>query len=198
MIKINLLKDPFAQRSRTTTKNSGDEFVENHSEAKPTNKKSQLLAGLLLFLIFGSLGGLYYLWLDRYLIKEKNRNMDLSAQKEELEPYFKLEQQFREQNESLREKEEVLTKLKKQQQLPVYFLLELANSIPDNIWLVRINNKANRVEIRGESLSEDAIYKFRDNLASKPQRFTNVNFPGAIRRSEKLEFAITFDLMNPV
>jgi len=198
MIKINLLKDPFALQTSATAKNDEGEFVENNSEAKPANKKSRSVAGILLFLIFGSLGGLYYLWIDREFAKEENRNADLTAQKKELEPYFALEHQFREQNESLRKKEEELTKLKKQQQLPVHFLLELANSIPDNIWLVRINNKVNKVDIRGESLSEDAIYQFRDNLASKSQWFTNVNFSGATRRSERLEFSITFDLMNPV
>ena len=198
MIKINLLKNPFAKQAPVNTNNDGDGLVENQSEAKPAGKKSRSAAGLFLLLLFVGLSGLYYLWLNRDFTQEGNRDFDLNAQKKELEPYFSLEQQFREQNESLRKKEEELTKLKKQQQLPVHFLSELANSIPDNIWLSRINNKGNKVEIRGESLFEDTIYHFRDNLASRSQWFKNINSPGTTRRNDKLEFTITFDLANPI
>ena len=197
MIKINLLRDPFTQ-AQSARKSDVSEPAINMPGAKSVyNKKQSSVGVILLFLIFGSLGGLYYYWLDREIVKEQELNVELTAKKKELEPYFQLEQQFREQRESLRKKEQILTKLKKQQQFPVYFLIELANSIPDNVWLVRINNKGNKVEIRGESLSEDAIYKFRDNLASRSQWFNNVNFPGAVRRDRRLEFSINFDLMNP-
>ena len=200
MIKINLLRDPFtqAQAARKSDANEPAPVINIPGAKSAGNKKQSSAGAILLFLIFASLGGLYYYWLDREVTKEQERNVELTAQKKELEPYFQLEQQYREQRESLRKKEQILTKLKKQQQFPVYFLIELANSIPDNVWLVRVNNKGNKVEIRGESLSEDAIYQFRDNLASRPQWFNNVNFPGATRRDRRLELSINFDLMNPV
>jgi Tfp pilus assembly protein PilN len=196
MVKINLSRDSLSQASsnKKTVENASTELP---SDTKPGGK-STLVTAILLFLLFVGLGGLYYFWLNGNIKREKERNAALSADKKNFEPYLKLEQQFRDQKEALEKKEEELTKLKKQQQLPVYFLQELGNSIPDNVWLVKINSKGVKVEIRAESLTEDAIYQFRDNLAARYQWFKNVDYPGATRTDKRLEFTLTFDLINSV
>jgi len=185
MIKINLLRDPLIQSAAKggAPKNEAAENpVEAKMETKDTSKdtggggKQSITYGILCCLLFSCLGGLYYMWLNRSVAAEQSRSASLSGEKDELKPYLKLEGQFREQSDSLRKKEEALAKLKKQQQLPVYFLQELANSLPDNVWFARLTFRGAKVEIRGEALTEDAIYQFRDNLASRDQWFRNVNY----------------------
>jgi Tfp pilus assembly protein PilN len=197
MIKINLLRDPFVQSpAKAGGKNENTGQVQMTPEPTSSGDKPSSVLAIVFGLIFSSVGGLYYWRLDSNFAEEEERNAILSEEKQKLEPYFLLEKQFREQKESLTKKEEVLTKLKKQQQLPVYFLQELGNSVPENVWFVKITSKGPKIEIRGESLTEDAIYQFRDNLVSKSQWFRNVNFANASRKDKKLEFTLTFDLAN--
>jgi Tfp pilus assembly protein PilN len=203
MIKINLLSDSHSQASSKSASN--DEPIEPYYEEKPMSGKSPRkssisVSGILVFLLFASLGGLYFYWLDGLITGEEARHKVLNAEKQQLVPYFKLEQQFREQRESLKKKEEVLTKLKKQQQWPVYILEEFANSIPaENFWTSKISTKGTKVEVTGEALTEDVIYQFQSNLAARPQWFAQVVFGGAQKRlaDNRLEYKFTFDLVNP-
>jgi len=196
MVKINLGRDSLSQPPRNK-KIVKDVPAEPQSDTK-LNSKSIPLKAILLFVIFVALGGFYYYWLNGNLKRETVRNVTLTADKKKFEPYFELEYQYREHKETLGKKEEILTNLKKQQQLPVYFLQELGNSIPENVWLVKITSRATKLEIRAESTTEDAIYHFRDNLAAKTQWFKNVDYPGATRTNDRLEFTLTLDLTNSV
>jgi Tfp pilus assembly protein PilN len=202
MIKINLLSDSHSQApSKSAGKDGPAEtyYEEKPMSGSPSGKSPISVASILVFFLFAALGGLYYYWLGGVIADEEGRRDTLSAEKKELEPFLQLERQFREQKESLKKKEEVLTKLKKQQQWPVYFLMELANSIPpENFWTSRIAAKGTKVEVKGEALTQDAIYKFQTNLAERPQWFANVVFVGATARTDRrLEYTLTFDLVNP-
>jgi Tfp pilus assembly protein PilN len=206
MIKINLLRDPLVQsaaKGRDKKKEAADSSIETKTEAKMETKtdtirgggKPAAAAGITLCLLFSGLGGFYYFLLCRKASVAEALNAELLEDKQELQPYLKLEAQFREQSESLRQKEDALTKLKKQQQFPVYFLQELASALPENVWFAKVASKGPAVEIKGESLTEDAIYQFRDNLAVRAQWFRNVNFVGANRRDKRLEFTMTLELV---
>jgi Tfp pilus assembly protein PilN len=202
VIKINLLRDPFfrsAAKGGEAKNDAADVPIEAKMSAKAgTNKeggKRAPIPGILSCLLLGGLGGLYYIWLGVSVSAEEDRGARLLEEKGNLAPYLELEERFREQSESLRKKEEALARLKKQQQSPVYFLQELANSLPDNVWFAKVASRGPRVEIRGESLTEDAIYQFRDGLVARDQWFRNVNFLGAIRRDKRLEFTLTFELV---
>jgi Tfp pilus assembly protein PilN len=201
MIKINLLRDPFIQPAakgggaKKETADVSEAKMDTGPETWKDGWKRAPAAGVLICLLFSCFGVAYFFWLGSNVASGRARNAKLSEEKEALGPYLQLEEQLRERNESLRKKEGVLAKLKKQQQFPVYFLQELANSLPDNVWFAKIASKGQKVEIRGESLTEDAIYQFRDNLVTRGQWFRNVNFLGAVRRDKRLEFTLTFELV---
>jgi Tfp pilus assembly protein PilN len=202
MIKINLLSDSHSQApSKSAGKDGPTEtyYEEKTMSGSPSGKLPISVAGVLVFFLFAALGGLYFYWLDGVIADEEGRQNTLSAEKQQLEPYFQLEQQFREQRESLKKKEEVLTKLKKQQQWPVYILEELANSIPaENFWASSIVAKGTKVEMKGEALTQDLIYQFQSNLAERPQWFAQVVYGGAsLRPDRRLAYTFTFDLVNP-
>jgi hypothetical protein len=197
MIKVNLLRDPFVQSAtKAGGKNENTGQAEMTAAPSSSGEKPSSALAIVFGLIFSGFGGVYYWWLDSDYVATEARNEELQAEKKELEPYFLLEQQFREQKESLKKKEDDLTKLKKKQLLPVYFLQELGNSIPENVWLVKITSKGPKIEVKGESLTEDAIYQFRGNLNSRSQWFKNVVSPGAMLKDKKYEFTLTFDLAD--
>jgi type IV pilus assembly protein PilN len=200
MIKINLLKDPFIRPKAKAGAAKNDaaapsEVTGAKPDAKAGGRRQIPALGALACLVFFFFCWAYHFWLGGGAAAETARGAALSEAGETLKPYRQMEGRLKEQCEELRKKEEALARLKKQQQLPVYFLQELANSLPDNVWFVKIASKGQRVEIRGEALTEDAIYQFRDNLVGKDQWFRNVNFAGASRREKRLDFTITFELI---
>jgi Tfp pilus assembly protein PilN len=81
--------------------------------------------------------------------------------------------------------------------LPVHFLEELANSIPEDIWFAEISLKGASVSIKGEARTFEAVKRFYDNLQERPRWFKNVNYPGGSRAGVRVSFTISFDLLSP-
>ena len=123
----------------------------------------------------------------------------MEKDKKQYYPYIALEKQFRQKKQALQQKEEVMTNLKRQQALPVHFLEELANSIPDDVWFKKITQNGSTITIDGEARNFEAINAFYGNLQSRTRWFQKINYPGARRvASGSLEFTITFELQNAV
>jgi Tfp pilus assembly protein PilN len=199
MIKINLLGDALAQ---TGAKKGGDK-----GSAEPVqvytgeggSRASLPIAGVVVGLVFAALGGVYYLWLNSEFTKAEKRKADLERDKKQYEPFIALEKKFREKKDGLQKKEEVMTTLKRQQALPVHFLEELANSLPDDVWFKKITQKGAGITIEGEGRNFESINAFYGNLQSRTRWFKKINYPGAKRNSTgAFEFTISFELQNAV
>ncbi len=199
MIKINLLGDALSQ---TGAKKGGDK-----ASAEPVqvytgeggSRASLPIAGVVVGLVFAALGGVYYLWLNGEFTRAEKKKADLERDKTQYEPYIALEKKFREKKDSLQKKEEVMTTLKRQQALPVHFLEELANSLPDDVWFRKVAQKGSLVTIEGEGRNFEAINVFYGNLQSRTRWFKKINYPGAKRGATgSFEFTISFELQNAV
>jgi len=198
MIKINLLNEP-----QNSAAQEGPQ--EELAKAKPPRGFSVGYAkgaclpivGILVFLLFVGAGAAYYYWLVRSLKTQRELSASLTDEKKLLEPFVAMEEQVRTHSEAMSKKEEILARLKKQQQMPVYFWTELEHSVPEKVSLLRLSQKGPKVEIKGESLTEDAIYHFRDALDSRSQWFSHVNLGSQARRGNFVEFGISLDLVNP-
>ena len=199
MIKINLLGDALAQSG---AKKGGDK-----TSAEPVqvytgeggSRSSLPIAGVVVGLALAALGGVYYLWLNGEFTKAEKKKADLERDKKQYEPFIALEKKFREKKESLQKKEEVMTTLKRQQTLPVHFLEELANSLPDDVWFKKITQKGTTITIDGEGRNFEAINAFYGNLQSRTRWFKKINYPGAKRTTTgSFEFSISFELQNAV
>ncbi len=176
MIRINLLGDALAQGAGK--KPEGAEPVQVYAEAEGAARASLPIAGALVFLIIASGGGVYYLFLNNEVnraLAEKDR---LEQEKKKLEPYIKQEAEFRKQKEILKKKEDVIAGLKASQALPVHFLEELANCLPDDVNLTEITlTPDRRVTIRGTGRTLEVIQIFRQNLMSRTRWFKDVVVP---------------------
>lgn len=199
MIKINLLGDALAQ--------GGGKKGADKASAEPVqvyrgeggSRSSLPIAGVVVGLLFAALGGAYYLWLNSEFTKAEKLKADLERDKKQYEPYIALEKTFREKKAALQKKEEVMTALKRQQSLPVHFLEELANSLPDDVWFKKISQKGSIITIEGEARNFEAINAFYGNLQSRTRWFKKINYPGAKRGSTgSFDFTISFELQNAV
>ena len=200
MIKINLLGDALASSGGKKGADKGTvEPAQVYAGSEGVTRSSLPIAGLIVGILFAALGGLYYVWLNNAFTQAKAKKAELERDKKQYEPYIALEKKFRQKKEALQKKEEVMTNLKRQQALPVHFLEELANSVPDDVWFKKITQKGSTITIDGESRNFEAINAFYGNLQSRTRWFKKINYPGARRVSSgSLEFTITFELQNAV
>lgn len=199
MIKINLLGDALAQ---TGAKKSAEKVAAEPVQVytgEGGSRSTLPIAGLVVGLLFACVGGGYYLWLSSEVGKEEKRKVELERDKKQYEPYIALEKTFREKKAALEKKEEVMTRLKRQQALPVHLMEELANSLPDDVWFKKVSQKGMMVTIEGESRNFESINAFYGNLQSRTRWFKKINYPGAKRSAGgALEFSISFELQNAV
>jgi Tfp pilus assembly protein PilN len=199
MIKINLLGDALGQ---TGAKKGGEKVSAEPVQVytgEGGSRSSLPIAGVVVGLVFAALGGVYYLWLNSEFAKAEKKKADLEQDKKQYEPYIALEKKFREKKESLQKKEEVMTALKRQQSLPVHFLEELANSLPDDVWFKKVSQKNMIITIDGEGRNFEAINAFYGNLQSRTRWFKKISYPGAKRGTTgAFEFTISFELQNAV
>jgi Tfp pilus assembly protein PilN len=194
MIKINLLGDALAQGPGK--KADGAEPVQVYAEAEGAGRASLPIAGALVFLVIASGGGVYYLFLNNEVNRALAEKSRLEEEKAKLEPYIKQEAEFRKQKEILKKKEEVIAGLKNAQALPVHFLEELANCLPDDVNLTDVVLSADRkVTIKGTGRTLEVIQLFRQNLMSRTRWFKDVVVP--IGEGEgKMKFTAQMTLEN--
>ncbi len=199
MIKINLLGDALAHSG---PKKSGDKASAEPVQVytgEGSGRASLPIAGVVVGLVFAALGGVYYLWLNSEFTKAEKRKADLERDKKQYEPYIALEKKFREKKDALQKKEEVMTTLKRQQALPVHFMEELANSLPDDVWFKKVTQKGAIITVEGEARNFESINAFQGNLQSRTRWFKKINYPGAKRGTTgAFEFTISFELQNAV
>lgn len=176
MIKINLLGDALAQGA--AKKPEGAEPVQVYAEAEGAARSNLPIAGALVFLVIASIGGVYYLVLNNEVNRALAEKARLEEEKRKLEPFIKQEAEFRRQKEILKKKEEVIAGLKNAQALPVHFLEQLANCLPEDVNLIDLTlTPDRRVVIRGTGRTLEVIQLFRQNLMSRTRWFKDVVVP---------------------
>lgn len=195
MIKINLLGDALAQAAGKKAEKG--ESIQVYAQDQETKRGSFPLAGLLVGLFFVAFAAVYYVGLNRKVEEQTQRKADLEKQKQELEPYTKLEAKFRKDKEMLQKKKDVIKDLRITQHLPVHLMEELANALPDDVWFKEISQKGMSISIKGESASFEAINLFRTHLMDQKAWFANVNYPTATKNGNIVEFTLSFDVKKP-
>lgn len=194
MIKINLLGDALAQGG--PKKPEGGEPVQVYAEAEGTGRSSLPIAGLLVGLLFASAGGVYFLYLNNEVNRAQAERDNLEAEKKKLEPFIKKEAEFRKQKEILKKKEDVMVALKANQALPVHFMEEVANCLPDDVYFREITVGPDRkVTIKGVGRTLEVVQLFRQNLMARTRWFKDVVVPTG-KGEGKVEFTAYCTLQN--
>jgi Tfp pilus assembly protein PilN len=194
MIKINLLGDALAQGGGR--KPEGVEPAQVYAEAEGTGRASVPIAGLLVGLLIASAGGVYYLYLNNEVKRAQTEKERLESEKKRLEPFIKKEAEFRKQKEVLKKKEDVMVGLKNNQALPVHFMEEVANCLPDDVYFKEISVGPDRkVTIKGVGRTLEVVQLFRQNLMARTRWFKDVVVPTG-KGEGKVEFTAYCTLQN--
>ncbi len=195
MIKINLLGDALAQGSGKKLDKA--EPMQVYVQDEGAGRSTLPIAAILFGLLFSAIGGVYYIWLNNEIDRSNQKRDQLAKQVEELKKYIDLEKKLRDQKEAMQKKEEVMLNLKKNQEIPVHFMEELANSLPDDVWFREVTQNGMNITIKGESQTFEAVVLFYNRIQSRTRWFKNVNYPGAGKQGNIISFSISFDLQNP-
>ena len=193
MIKINLLGESLSQAgARAATSEPAAFYAEEGA------RKSLPIAGVLVGLAAAAIGGVYYLMLSNQIDAKKVQAAQYQKELDELKPFIDLETKFRKKKEELQNKEQVLVDLRKRMQLPVYFLQELADSLPDDVWFQSITQNGMAITIQGQARNFESINTFYNNLQQRTRWFKSVTYPGGQKNGNWVNFTITFQLQNAV
>jgi len=129
---------------------------------------------LINILIIGLLGaGLLvsgYLWWAKYS-KKKEVQAQIHAASEEykrLEPIIENVKKFKARKEQLEKKLNLINELRANQEGPVHLLDELADLVPDLLWLENVTIHGRTMDIRGQALSPNAVAEFLQRLDDSP------------------------------
>jgi Tfp pilus assembly protein PilN len=193
MIKINLLGESLSQAgARAAAAEPAALYAEEGA------RKTLPIAGVVVGLLGASVGGIYYLMLNNEIEAKKVQAAQFQKELDELKPFIDLEAKFRKKKEELQNKEQVLVDLRKRMQLPVYFLQELADSLPDDVWFQSIQQNGMAITIQGQARNFESINAFYNNLQQRTRWFKSVNYPGGQKNGDWVNFTITFQLQNAV
>ena len=192
MIKINLLGESLAQAGAKAASEPAALYAEEGA------RKSLPIAGVLLGLAGVAAGGVYYLILNNQIESQKEKAAQLQKELDELKPFIDLEAKFRKKKEELQNKEQVLVDLRKRMELPVYFLQELADSLPDDVWFQSVQQTDMAITIKGQARNFESINAFYNNLQQRTRWFKQVTYPGGQKNGDWVSFTITFQLQNAV
>ena len=192
MIKINLLGESLAQAGAKAASEPAALY------AADGPRKSLPLAGVALGLLGVAGGGTYYLILNNQIQHKQEEAARLQKELDELKPFIDLEAKFRKKKEELQNKETVLVDLRKRMELPVYFLQELADSLPDDVWFQSVQQSGMAITIKGQARNFESINAFYNNLQQRTRWFKAVTYPGGQKQGDWVNFTITFQLQNAV
>ena len=193
MIKINLLGESLAQAgARAAASEPAALYAEEGA------RKSLPIAGVLLGLAGVVAAGGYYLVLNNQIEAKQQEDARLQRELTELKPYIEKEAQLRKVKEELQNKEQVLVDLRKRMQLPVYFLQELADCLPDDVWFQSVQQNGMAITIQGQARNFESINAFYNNLQQRTRWFKSVTYPGGQKNGAWVSFTITFQLQNAV
>ena len=126
-VRHRLLGDALAQGSGKKLDKA--EPMQVYVQDEGAGRSTLPIAAILFGLLFSAIGGVYYIWLTNQIDRSNQKRDQLAKQVEELKKYIDLEKKLRDQKEAMQKKEEVMLNLKKNQELPVHFLEELAFDI---------------------------------------------------------------------
>jgi type IV pilus assembly protein PilN len=131
--------------------------------------RNQLQVGCLL-LVLAIAGGIWLTYTQSQTKATRLATLErLEAEIVSLESLVNEVNAFQRRSDQLRKQVEVITALRTKQSRPAPVLDALSESLPDQLWLVKVQEAGNRLQITGNSLNGMVgIAAFMDNLGRSP------------------------------
>ena len=121
-----------------------------------------MLAGIVVVgLIFA--GGWWWMLAGEVAEKEE-RDGEAKVELERLTEIRKKGEEYTAQKELLAQKIDLITELKKRQDVPVHIMDQVSRNLPDNLWLESVSADSKQVRIIGKATTYNAVSNFYRNL----------------------------------
>lgn len=192
MIRINLIsegkKGPAVRSTRLRSFNITAE-----------NVAIWALAGAI---VVGALGyGGYWLYVKNEISSRDAEIAELQETVKELEAIIAEVERFEARKAELEHKIEVISNLRNNQRGPVHIMDEVSRSLPDFLWLDRLNMNAAAVTLQGKAFTTSSVANFIENL-DVVEEFREPVLRNATRRGQVYDFNLSFSYVpvpvNPV
>jgi type IV pilus assembly protein PilN len=180
MIKINLL----AERKQARVKSSSTSLkIEGGGGGR------NLLLAAILILGLVAAGGWW--WMVRAELADwAQKHEEADRELERLVEIRKQGEEYKAQKELLERKVNLITELKKRQEVPVHILDQVSKNLPDFLWLESMSAKKNHVSISGKATNYNAVSNFYENLNGSGL-FGDVNLGRVFEVPEGVAFSLT-------
>lgn len=104
--------------------------------------------------------------------------------------------EFTARKELLERKIQLITDLKKRQQVPVHILDQVSRNLPDFLWLDSMSANTNDISIAGKATTYNAVSNFYRNL-SECGYFQDVTLGRTYEIAEGVSFSLTAKFVSP-
>lgn len=186
MIRINLLAERKAREGAAT---AGPATVPGEGAG---GTLQTLLLATVLILTLGSLVGFGW-WVKHTVSDLQVKIRDADAELARLAEIRKKMDEFTKEKDLLERKVNLITELKKNQQVPVHLLDEISRNLPDFLWLDSMRqDQANHLVLIGKATTYNAVADFYNRLIQSGW-FENVTQGKVFEVPEGVSFTLTCD-----
>ena len=168
--------------------------------APPTTKVRATAPGVNLALVFGALAVLAVILTGGYWWKLSGDTAGLRAQIEQnqkeltrLAPVIAEGQKYRQEKEDLERRINAIEVVARNQARPTYLLDSLADMIPPDLWLTKVEEKTQQLRLTGTSYTSVALADFMANLKASG-KFKEVDLVDSRQDLSKSPRTITFEV----
>jgi len=191
MIRINLLTERKAGRGLAPVAAAAGATV-------TTPGSGALQSAVLGTILIGSLvafGGSYY-WVKHTVADLQQKNRAADAELNRLSEIRKKMDEYTRQKDLLERKVNLITDLKKNQEVPVHLLDQISRNLPDFLWLESMRQEGgSHLTLNGKATTYNAVADFYNRLASSGW-FNNVTQGKVFEVTEGVSFTITCDFAS--
>ena len=186
MIKINLIAERKAAKAKPA---GGGVKLEAGAETQTI-----LLAGILLLGVIVS--GVWW-WSKNNETKQwQGKIQEAQVELDRLEEVRKKGEYYKAQKERLERQIQLVTDLKKQQDVPVHILDQISKNLPEFLWLDSMSASANQINLAGKATTYNAVSNFYNNLTNSGH-FTGVVLGRASEGPDGVGFTLNCTFAPP-
>ena len=179
MIKINLLAERKQAKARTQS---------SMNTEGAGGGRTLLLVGVLL-LGFVVAGGWWWM-VSNELADWQTKHEEADRELERLTEIRKKGEEYKARKELLARKIDLITELKKRQDVPVHILDQLSKNLPEFLWLDSLSANQNSISISGKATTYTAVSNFYENLGGSGY-FSDVNLGRVFEVPEGVSFSLS-------
>ncbi len=178
-------------------------LLEKRQDAAPARSKPSIslggLAGLAALLIVGA--GVAFAGWNWYRLDHRvqSLNVELNQADQEianLNKALKTMDEFQAKKKALEHRVELISDLKRKQNVPVLLLDMVSRQVPEFLWLEGLDEKSGSISLRGKATTYNAVSNFYNNLKDSPY-FADVTLGATQRATEGVSFNLSCRFLPP-